>query len=213
MAVRDYVAWHHEYEQPGSRLHLRLLVVQDLLALALDELPPGPVRVISMCAGQGHDLLTVARRHRRGPDLRGRLVEVDPGNASAAHRTIEQAGLDGLEVVEGDAGRSDSYEGATPADLVLACGVFGNISDEDIETTVRFLPELCSPGAWVVWTRQPEPVGIIERIETWFVDAGFRLQALVVPDSLVRPFGVGAARLVSDPRPLTPGARLFDFVR
>jgi hypothetical protein len=39
-----------------------LLVVQDLIATALDAFRPGPVRVISMCAGQGHDILGVARR-------------------------------------------------------------------------------------------------------------------------------------------------------
>ena len=211
MALRDYVAWHDEYGQPGSRLHLRLLVVQDLLALALDELPPGPIRVISLCAGQGHDLLTVARRHRRGADLTGRLVELDHHNAAAARDTIGQAGLDGLEVVEGDAGRSDSYAGAVPADLVVACGVFGNISDEDIEATVAFLPALCSPGAWVVWTRHPRDPGLIGRIEGWLAQAGFESRALVVPDGLM--FGVGAARLVGDPLPFRGEERPFTFLR
>ncbi|MBA3303487.1 MAG: class I SAM-dependent methyltransferase family protein [Acidimicrobiia bacterium] len=211
MALRDYVAWHDEYGQPGSRLHLRLLVVQDLIALALDDLPPGPIRVLSLCAGQGHDLLTVARRHRRGRDLTGRLVELDPHNVAAMRTTIEQAGLDGLEVVEGDAGVSDSYAGAVPADLVLTCGIFGNISDEDIEATVAFLPALCSPGAWVVWTRQPRAPDLIGTIEGWSVEAGFEPRALVVQGELA--FGVGAARLVGDPMPFRGEERLFTFVR
>src|SRR2546429_290685 len=46
MEMRDYVAWHDDYDRPGSRLHLRLLVVQDLIAAALDERPPGAIRVI-----------------------------------------------------------------------------------------------------------------------------------------------------------------------
>lgn len=211
MTARDYFAWHRDYDEPGSRLHLRLLVVQDLIAHALDALPPGPVRVLSMCAGQGNDILTVARRHRRGADLGGRLVELDPQNAAVARATIESAGITGVEVVEADAGQSDAYGGATPADLVLACGVFGNITDEDLERTIAFLPALCAPGAWVVWTRYPEPDGIIDRVERWFRGAGFESRALVVPSEL--RFGVGAAQLVGPPMPFQTGQHLFTFTR
>lgn len=211
MALRDYAAWHDEYDRAGSPLHLRLLVVQDLIAAALDELPPGPIRVISMCAGQGRDLIGVARRHRRGADLAGVLVEADPRNADAARTGIEQAGLGGLTVIEGDAGRSGVYAGAAPAGLVLACGIFGNVSDQDIRRTVRFLPALCAPGGWVIWTRAPRPDGILPVIQGWFEEAGFRPRALVVPEGNL--FGVGAARLAAPSRPFRSGQELFSFVQ
>jgi hypothetical protein len=211
MALRDYAAWHDEYDRTGSPLHLRLLVVQDLIAAALDELPPGPIRVISMCAGQGRDLIGVARRHRRGADLAGVLVEADPRNAAAARAGIEQAGLDGLTVIEGDAGQSGVYAGAVPAGLVLACGIFGNVSDEDIRRTVGFLPALCAPRGWVIWTRQPREDGILPVIQGWFEEAGFRPQALVVAEGNL--FGVGAARLTAPPRPFRSGQELFTFVQ
>ena len=206
MEKPDYVAWHDAYDRPGSRLHLRLLVVQDLIAHALDSLPAGPVRVISMCAGQGRDVIGVASRHRRGDDMRGRLVELDAANVAAARA----AAPEGLEVVEGDAGNSDAYAGSTPADLVVACGIFGNIVDADIERTIAFLPALCAPGAWVIWTRHPEPEDIIDRIERWFADAGFANETRVVPKT--RDFGVGAARLVGDPIEFRAGVQLFEFV-
>jgi hypothetical protein len=209
--MRDYRAWHDDYDRPGSTLHLRLLVVQDLIAEALDEAPPGPVRFVSMCAGQGRDVLTVARRHRRGGDLVGRLVEVDPANVSAARATVAGAGLDGIEVVEGDAGHSDTYAGAAPADLVLACGIFGNVSDEDVRATVEFLPALCAPGATVIWTRRQREDGIVPTIQDWFTAAGFEPQVLVTPERV--SFGVGAARFTGVPVPLRAGARLFTFVR
>jgi len=209
--VRDYLAWHDAYDRPGSRLHLRLLVVRDLIAAALDDLPPGPVRFVSLCAGQGRDVLTVARRHRRGGDLTGRLVELDPANVAAARASIAAGGLAGIEVVEGDAGRSDAYLGAVPAGLVLACGVFGNISDADIEATARFLPALCAPGSWVLWTRGPREDGVIERIQGWFAAAGFEPMALVVPEGI--HFGVGAGRFTGTTAPLATGRRLFTFTR
>jgi hypothetical protein len=209
--MRDYLAWHDDYDHPGSSLHLRLLVVRDLIAAALDEAPPGPVRFVSMCAGQGRDVLTVARRHRRGGDLVGRLVELDPANVAAARATIAGAGLDGIEVVEGDAGRSDAYLGAAPADLVLACGIFGNVTEEDIRATVEFLPALCAPGATVIWTRGQREDDLVHTIQDWFTAAGFEARALVTPQRV--SFGVGAAEFIGTPAPLYPGTTFFTFVR
>jgi len=209
--MRDYLAWHDDYDHPGSSLHLRLLVVRDLIAAALDEAPPGPVRFVSMCAGQGRDVLTVARRHRRGGDLVGRLVELDPANVAAARATIAGAGLDGIEVVEGDAGRSDAFLGAAPADLVLACGIFGNVTEEDIRATVEFLPALCAPGATVIWTRGQREDDLVHTIQDWFTAAGFEARALVTPQRV--SFGVGAAEFIGTPAPLYPGTTFFTFVR
>jgi hypothetical protein len=211
MALRDYVAFHDRYDDPRSGLYLRLLVVQDLIGTVLDEAPPGPVRVISMCAGQGRDVIGVARRHRRGRDLTGLLVEADPRNVAAARDAITQAGLTGLTVMQGDAGQSAAYTGAVPADLVLACGIFGNISHQDIERTIGFLPALCAPGATVLWTRHPEPEEFLGTIQGWFTGAGFRPGPLVLPPGIL--FSVGSARLTGTPPPLRPGQQLFTFVR
>jgi hypothetical protein len=206
VAQRDYLAWHDDYDRPGSALHLRLLVVQDLLSAALDERPEGPVRVISICAGQARDVVTVARRHRRGPDMCGRLVELDPRNADEARAAIERAGLARLEVVQADAGQSDAYLGAAPADVVLACGIFGNITDEEVEHTIGNLPALCAPDAWVIWTRGPRDDGILDTIEEWFVRAGLEPVCLVVGQGHL--FGVGAARFRGT-TPLLHGGTTF----
>ena len=210
--MRDYLEWHDDYKRPGSALHLRLLVVQDLIASAFDEVEAGPIHVISMCAGQGQDLVTVTRRHHRRADVVGRLVELDPRNVAIARSSIADAGLERLDVVEADAGRSDAYVGAVPADLVLACGIFGNISDDEVRHTVDCLPALCAPGGWVIWTRAPRGDDILSTIEGWFGGAGFEPRALVVGDGDL--FGVGAAQFQGAPVPLRPGTQFFgDFFR
>ncbi|MBO0808127.1 MAG: SAM-dependent methyltransferase, partial [Actinobacteria bacterium] len=76
MAVRDWRAWHERYDDPGSSLALRLCAVQQQITAILDDAPPGPLRAISMCAGQGRDLLPVLARHPRGRDVTARLVEL-----------------------------------------------------------------------------------------------------------------------------------------
>src|SRR5690349_16356078 len=125
-----------------------------------------------MCAGPGHDIVTATRRHPRGSNVVGRPVELDHRNVTAARAAPDQARITGLEVVEADAGCSDAYIGAAPADLVLACGIFGNIPDDEVKATVEFLPAFCAPGAQVIWTRGPRDDGILERIVSWFGSVG-----------------------------------------
>lgn len=209
--MRDYLDWHDAYEQPGSPLHQRLQVVVELLGAALDTAPPGAVRVVSLCAGQGADVLAVAQHHARGGDLTGLLVELDARNVARARRRIDDLGLDGLEVVEADAGRSDVYASAVPADLVVACGIFGNISERDIERTVRFLPSLCASGARVVWTRHPRQPEVLDRIQGWLEAVGFESERLVVSEE--QGYGVGLAHLMAPPAPYRPGEPLFEFIR
>jgi len=47
-----WATWHDAYDDPGSDLSQRLIAVQRRLSDAIDEAPPGAVRVISACAGQ-----------------------------------------------------------------------------------------------------------------------------------------------------------------
>ncbi len=149
--MSEWVEWHEGY-RPGSQLAQRLRVVQDLIRGALDGCAPGPIRVISMCAGDGRDLLGVLEEHPRRDDVRARLVELDP--ELAARGRARAAGVSpSLEVVNADASFTNAYANAVPADIVLVCGVFGNVTEEDIERTVHHLPTLCAPAATVIWTR------------------------------------------------------------
>lgn len=52
----DWRAWHDAYEDPTQALAQRLVLVPEQVCAALDRLAPGPVKALSMCAGQGRDL-------------------------------------------------------------------------------------------------------------------------------------------------------------
>jgi hypothetical protein len=107
------------------------------------------VRVISACSGDGRDLLGVLERRSDANRVTPLLVEYDPESASRA-RSAAQILSARVEVRQADAAQSDVYADVVPADLVLLCGIFGNISDADIHTTVDAAPQLCAPGAEVV---------------------------------------------------------------
>ena len=110
----------------------------------------------------------------------------------------------------GDASVTTAYAGAVPADVLLVCGVFGNISDDDIRATITHLPHLCAPDAVVIWTRHRRDPDLTPDIRTWFVDAGFEELAFDSEDQFA--FGIGTARLSADPLPFVPDQRLFIFV-
>jgi hypothetical protein len=210
VADRDWWEWHKPYDNPGSPLSYRLAAVTSHLRVALDQFGAGPIRIISMCAGQGRDVISVVADHPSGGDVRARLVELDPRNVDYARRTAAAVPRAVIDVHQADAGTTDAYVGAVPAQVVLACGVFGNITDDDIHRTVLSLPALCARDATVIWTRHRRPPDLTPTIREWFEGAGFEEVAFDAPGTTF--FGVGAHRFVGEPKPLEAGERMFTFV-
>jgi hypothetical protein len=205
----DWRDWHDKYDGPDSPLARRLAAVQTQIRIALDESPPGPLRVISLCAGQGRDLLEVLADHKRRDDVRARLVELDARNAARAAETAQAAGLHRVDVMTADASLVDHYIGIAPADLVLLCGVFGNIGDDDVARTIDACSGLCATGGSVVWTRHRRAPDLVPRICERFETQGYDRHWLSEPDT---GYGVGVHRFRGKPQPLVAGTRLFDFV-
>ena len=207
----DWQEWHAPYDDPDSRLSRRLAEVQGCLRTAIDATPPGDFRLISMCSGEARDVLGVLDGHPRRAEAHGLLVEWDPTLAQVARDRAEQIGATNLEVRTGDAAELANYSEAAPADIVLVCGVFGNISDEDIERTVLALPQLCGAGGTVIWTRHTHEPDITPKVREWFTDAGFEEISWSSPEEW--QYGVGANRFVGHPEPLDLGGRIFTFIR
>ena len=113
----------------------------------------GPLRLISMCAGQGVDVIPVLAEHPHRVDTDAILVELDQQLAGIAEEAARTAGLDKVRILCADAAVTANYADTVPADIILAVGIFGNISDADVEFTVKRLPMLASPSATVIWTR------------------------------------------------------------
>nr|WP_182541359.1 SAM-dependent methyltransferase [Nocardioides ginsengisegetis] len=206
----DWSAWHDAYAEPGSRLADRLAAVRAHIDRRLDDTAPDPVRVVSACAGDGRDLLGVMAQRADAVRVTALLVEYDAGLAARARDAA--AALDAtVEVRQADAANSDVYAGAVPADLVLLCGIFGNVSDADVRATVMAAPQLCSEGAEVVWTRHRAEPDLTPTIRGWFAEAGFEEVAFEASDDHV--WSVGVHRLVAEPQPLEPGRHWFTFDR
>lgn len=206
----DWIRWHERYDDPTSALSRRLEVVRQRVAEALDLVPAARPSVLSLCAGDGRDLLPVlAGRSARGPVV---VVEQDALLAEAASATAGDAGLVDVSIRHGDAADPTVWSDAVPVDVLLLCGIFGNITAEEVDALVLLAPALLRPGGCVVWTRGRTDPDLRPRVRQAFLAAGFEEVAY---DGESAKYGVGLARLAvppPDPRPPLPG-RLFTFLR
>jgi Methyltransferase domain len=206
---RDWRAWHRDYDDPSSSLSRRLLAVRTQLAGLLAHRRPGrPVRLLSLCAGDGRDAIPVLAESVR--PVEACLVELDPALASAAREAASSAGLE-VDVRVGDAGLVSTFADRLPVDVLMLCGVFGNVGDSDVERTVAACRGMVAAGGAVVWTRgrgtSDDPA---ERVRRVFLAAGFDEVAFVAPPEATYRVGVARQRdLRDDPLP----ERLFSFVR
>lgn len=215
--ARDWRRWHDDYDSPDSSLARRLVVVQGYLERALSEAPAeadGDRRLISLCAGDGRDVLPVLARHSHGHLVHAVLAELDPELSGRARATAGRLGLTQVDVRTGDAGSAETYLDAAPAHVVMACGVLGNISNEDAHRTVAALPALLVANGIVIWTRgrgdqESDPS---EDIRAHLEGQGFEEMAFT--RSAATRFRVGMHRLTTSPVPAERLARtqLFSFV-
>ncbi len=202
--------WHDAYDDQGSSLSKRLRVVQRELGIALDECPDGPLRIVSLCAGDARDVLGVVPRHRRRDDVELVLVELDDGLLASARHRAHEIGLDRMTAVLADAGATANYAWSLPADVLLACGIFGNVSAEDLARSVMVFAAMVRTGGSVLWTRHRRPPDLTPTIRGWFVDAGFEERSFTAIEGTGAAVGHDVLR--EPPASSDLPARLFHFV-
>jgi len=219
--TRDYQDWHRRYDDAASGLSWRLSRVRHHIDVALDRLP-GEVRVLSVCSGDGRDVLGVLAGRSDAERVSAVLMELHPELAQQARSAAAAAGLTRVEVRTDDASSTDAYRDVVPADVVLLVGIFGNVADDDVWRLVDFAPQLCRPGATLLWSRgrgfSRELPGVSagdlnDEVRARFTAAGFSEIAYETHDGGGQPaLGVvchdgPAAELRHEPAPL------FTFLR
>jgi hypothetical protein len=205
--TKDWYSWHAAYADSDSSLSRRLRVIQQEIESWLDERSDPSLTVVSLCAGQGRDLLEVLANRPDAARIRGHLVEYDQRNVAVARDTIRTAGLSEVTVLHADAGDLATYSGMPPADLVLLVGVLGNISDSDVRATIAALPQMCAAGATLIWTRTRKAPDLTPAVRRWLATAGFVERAFHAPDDV--RFSVGVHRFLGQPQTLRPNRTLF----
>jgi putative methyltransferase len=151
-----HVTWNEwpqwAYRHPAYQQ--RLTAVQEHLAAALAAAPLGRIRLLSICSGDGRDVLGVLQLHPRRDDVTAWLVEKSAESAATGARQAQQLGLDhAVRFLSADATVFDTYQGIAPADIILLCGVWGHVPVTERQLLVDALMRLCAGGGVVIWTR------------------------------------------------------------
>lgn len=209
--MRDWLAWHDAYDDPASPLARRLAIVQLRVAEALEASGGDIRRALVLCAGDGRDVLPVLAATPEGRRPPALLIEQDERLGMAAQRRAAEHGVTTANVLVGDAGDPRTFVDQLPVDLLLLCGIFGNVSTEDVRTMIAALPAVLSPGGFVIWTRGPSDPDLRPMIRAWFDEPPLGEVSFDGGDA---PYGVGVARLTG---PVVEAValpdRLFSFVR
>ena len=187
--ARDWHAWHEEYDDPTSSLSRRLAVVRDELAAVLAD-RTGPVALLSLCAGDGRDTLPVLADSQAS--VSAVLVELDPDLAEAARREAAALGLD-VDVRTDDAGLVAAWLDVVPVDVLMLCGVLGNVSDDDVRRILAAAALMLQRGGTVIWTRANDPDAAedpSEVVRRRLLDAGWQERSFVKPDDASFRVGV-----------------------
>jgi hypothetical protein len=215
----DWHKWHNGYDE-NPALKRRLALVRKHLSKCLDRSAPGEVRIISVCAGDGRDVLTTLAVHSRLADARARLVELDPKLVTDGEKACSALELSRhVEFVNGDATDPGSYRPVAPASIVVMCGMLGLVDHPEMPNVVRAMQALCAPGGHVVWTRRLDwrrGIRQTKILRNLMAEAGFRHVALNVTSfgalfsRTPRPsFAVCTHRYDGEPVDLPASGQLF----
>ena len=200
--------WHEQYEIPDSDLSRRLQVVVERLSEALDSLRAESPKLLSLCAGEGRDVISVLRADP-GSRVSAVLVESNPVLAERARDAASSSGISGLEVRCADAGDPGSFRDVVPVDVLLLCGIFGNVEPASVRHIVDVVPSMVNQGGYVIWTRGGSEPDWRPVIREWFESAGIEELAF---EGAPATYGVGLNRVIAN-RPLSSclEERLFSF--
>lgn len=201
----DWVAWHAAYDDPQGSLARRLVEVRRLLERALSE--TSAATVLSLCAGDGRDVIGVCRSTASRP-ARAVLVELDVELADRARSAA--AGIDEIEVRCADAADPATIADVAPVDVLLLVGIFGNVAPESVDPVVARCRPLVVPGGSVIWTRGGGDPDRRQDVRDAFGRNGFiEVEFTGAPAT----FGVGYHRAPDGPAPDLGDRPIFEFVR
>lgn len=203
---KDWIEWHADYDDATSSLARRLQVVRREVRGLLAR---GPNRLVSVCAGRGEDVLPVLASSESFTAIETYLLENHPGLASQARDRAAALGLRNVTVLERDAGQLSSYADVGRTDVLMLCGVFGNISDDDIRLTIESVPQLMTTGGHLIWTRSRREPDVTPRIRRRLTDLRFEELRFVAPDDDL--WSVGVNRFDGEIADLETGATMFRF--
>jgi hypothetical protein len=190
--VKDWREWHEAYDDPSSSLARRLEIVRRRLGAVLDAAAGERRQLLSLCAGDGRDVIPVLATRAASAPVSALLIESDEELSWRATEAASSSGLEAVEVRCADAGDAASFNDVLPVDVLLLCGIFGNLEHGRVKDVIDIVPHLLATGGYVIWTRGASDPDRRPEVRRWFRTAGL---AEVAFDGAPETFGVGMNQL------------------
>ncbi len=201
--------WHRRYR--NEPLKARLGLVRQTLRAALDERPAGKIRLISICAGDGRDILEDVAKHARRNDIVAWLIDSDSRSVARGQAAAAQLGLDWqVRFRQADASSWETYIDIVPADILLMSGFIGRFTFAELAHFVACVPGLCASGADLIWTRHTygNQGTNFPRVRELFRGHQFSERAFALAST--NGFAVGWHRFIGTPISINQNLPLFD---
>jgi len=210
-AGRDtWSAWPlRAYARSGYRQ--RLAAVERHLREAIDRAASGKLRILSICAGDGRDVLGAVATHPRRSDVFAWLLEADYYSVESGIEQARLAGLkDSVRFLHADATVFASYLDIAPADILLLCGVWGHVPPDERQAVVNACRALARPEGAVIWTRGVKRgMWRFAEICDYFEPSDWELtRSTVTPDAR---WAIATHQLVASAAELPTAGRIFNF--
>jgi hypothetical protein len=149
----DWTHWYKHYDAT-PRIQARLRVVRRQIIDFVNECPAGPITIVSVCSGDGRDLVGALADHPRRNDVVAWLLDTHAETLDRGKGAATAAGLERqFHFLLADAARADSYRDIVPVDLVLISGVLGHLRPDGVSGLLGALPMLCKAGGCVILNR------------------------------------------------------------
>ena len=209
----DWSHWHSQYDVTPD-LQTRLAIVQEQLVDAMAQAPPGPIRLVSLCAGDGRDVIAALQHHPRRLEVEASLVELDHASVLRGRAVADRVGLTRqVRFVEADATRAASYGESVPASVVLASGMLGHLRPRSVARLILNFTLCCREGGSLIWNRHHrlnDGIRQVPAIRRWLACTGFHEvdYRSTSPDG----FACGRCRFDGPARIRKLSSTLFEFV-
>jgi 2-polyprenyl-3-methyl-5-hydroxy-6-metoxy-1,4-benzoquinol methylase len=197
--------WHIEkHSDPNSYTSQRMtdigLVIEEYLKDTVHR-----SNIVSVCAGQGLDLIPILRQYPNSADAY--LIDIEQQNID--HINKISTGLEGIHTYAADATVSNTYiNNKIPrANLLLVCGVFAHLTSEDQSIFIQNMRSLLKPGGYVIWTRIDE---YLNDIHEKFENNGYK--KIDLSHINLSTGSVGMSRLKESIKTLHPDKQIFNFL-
>jgi hypothetical protein len=200
-----------EHAYRSRTYSLRLAEVQGHLGECFAAYSTRPIRLLSVCAGDGRDVMGAMISHNVQGQVVAWLVEQNLRSVNRGTTQSRRLGLqDTVKFLHADATLYDTYRNIAPSDIVLLSGVWGHVPASDRPRLVQALASFCKPGGMVIWTRAlANGVSRMDEIQIEFASPLWELVCASITSD--KCWGVVSQRYCGPQIRPASGGRIFQF--